>query len=370
MDEVTYMQTIHFHDIQKALLALLCLAAVSFAEGEPVAYTVEDFLKKNGRAPKTCVQKGATYKCVGYESAEGVIYNTKTKKAYIYATEDYGEGYYEGLCFDLRVYVHPDGSEIMACDSILDTYGAVCNGLFNSVRVVTYDELGILLEDDIYTGSNPEFCRKSFHHQYGNDKGKPYASKPAGKKKSVSSGDFGRGEEKSESTGKYDRSIEKILEEVAQIQSINYNRSEIKDEPVSSTSSHYGIGDGLGELLGGGGGIATKAKGSVKTPTERDVKVEGGSRTAEGVMKVIRQRTPGLRHIYNKYLNKKPGFSGKVTLKFTIAPNGEVTRISIASSGTKYKDFDNEIKSAVSHWKFSKSESGNSTVTVPFAFSE
>lgn len=343
MDEVTYMQTIHFHDIQKALLALLYLAAVSFAEGEPVAYTVEDFVKKNARAPKTCVQKGATYKCVGYESAEGVIYNTKTKKAYIYATEDYGEGYYEGLCFDLRVHVHPDGSEIMACDSILDTYGAVCNGLFNSVRVVTYDELGILLEDDIYTGSNPEFCRKSFHYQYGNDKGKPYASKPAGKKKSLSSGDFGRSEDE---------------------------RVGIKDEPVTRVSSYYGIGDGLGELLGGGGGIATRAKGSVRTPTERDVKVEGVSRTAEGVMKVIRQRTPGLRHIYNKFLNKKPGFSGKVTLKFTIAPNGEVTRISIASSSTKYKDFENEIKSAVSRWRFAKSESGNATVTVPFAFSE
>lgn len=364
------MQTIHFHDIQKALFALLCLAAVSFAEGEPVAYTVEDFVKKNARAPKTCVQKGATYKCVGYESATGVIYNTKTKKAYIYTTEDYGEAYYEGLCFDLRVHVHPDGSEIMACDSILYTYGAVCDGLFNSVRVVTYDELGILLEDDIYTGSNPEFCRKSFHYQYGNDKGKPYASKPTGKKKSLSACNLGRGKVNSESTGEYSSSTDKVIDEVKRLQDRIYESVEIDDEPETSTSPHYGVDDGLAGLLGGGGGgVATRAKGSVRTPTERDVKVEGGL-PLKNVMNVIRQRTPGLRHIYNKFLNKKPGFSGKVTVKFTVAPNGEVTRISIASSNTKYKDFENEIKSAVSRWKFAKSESGNSTVTVQFAFSE
>lgn len=34
------------------------------------------------------------------------------------------------------------------------------------------------------------------------------------------------------------------------------------------------------------------------------------------------------------------------------------------------KDFDGEIKSAVSRWKFGKVKSGNTTVTIPFDFSE
>ena len=59
-----------------------------------------------------------------------------------------------------------------------------------------------------------------------------------------------------------------------------------------------------------------------------------------------------------------------MTLKITIAPDGDVSKISVASSTTGYKDFDGEIKVAVSRWKFSKVKSGNTTVTIPFDFSE
>ena len=135
-------------------------------------------------------------------------------------------------------------------------------------------------------------------------------------------------------------------------------------------SGSDGFGYGLAGLLGGGGGgIATKAKGSMKTPSERDIEVSG-SRSAADIMKTVRQRTPGLRHIYNKSLKEKPGFQGKVTLRFTIAPGGEVISISIASSTTGYGEFDGEIKNAVSRWKFGKVKSGNTTVTIPFTFSE
>ena len=136
--------------------------------------------------------------------------------------------------------------------------------------------------------------------------------------------------------------------------------------------SYGGSGDGLAGLLGGGGGgIATKAKGSIRTPSERDIEIgAGSSRSAADIMKVVRQRTPGLRHVYNKFLKKKPGFQGKVALKFTIAPEGEIISISIASSSTGYGEFDNEIKSAVSRWKFNKVNAGNTTVTIPFTFSE
>ena len=134
-----------------------------------------------------------------------------------------------------------------------------------------------------------------------------------------------------------------------------------------------GIGDGLADLLGGGGGgIATKAKGSIKTPSTRDIEIEAGSgcRSAADIMKVVRQRTPGLRHIYNKCLKEKPGFQGRVTLKFTIAPRGEIISISIVSSTTSFGKFDREIQNAVSRWTFSKVKEGNTTVTIPFTFDE
>ena len=134
-----------------------------------------------------------------------------------------------------------------------------------------------------------------------------------------------------------------------------------------------GIGDALGSLIGGSAGaISTKSIGKLKPPSERDIDVGHGnsSRSASDIMKVVRQRTPGLRHIYNKFLKKKPGFQGKVTLKFTIAPGGEVVSIAVVSSTTGYTEFDSEIKGAVGRWTFSKVKSGNTTVTIPFTFSE
>lgn len=134
-----------------------------------------------------------------------------------------------------------------------------------------------------------------------------------------------------------------------------------------------GIGGGFSGLLGGsGGGIATKARGTIKTPSARDIDMGagGGSRSAADIMKVVRQRTPGLRHIYNKYLKKQPGFAGKVRLRFTIAPGGNIISISIASSTTGYGEFDNAVKNTVKRWMFSKIKSGNTTVTIPFTFSE
>ena len=179
---------------------------------------------------------------------------------------------------------------------------------------------------------------------------------------------------------KFTKDIDKVLKDVAGLQTTGKTvlggrrgKADGGFNEGYAEGGSGGIGDGLAGLLGGGGGgIATKAKGSIKTPSERDIDMGagGGSRSAADIMKVVRQRTPGLRHIYNKFLKKKPGFQGKVTLKFTIAPGGEVISISIASSTTGYGEFDGEVKNAVSRWKFSKVKSGNTTVTIPFTFSE
>ncbi|MDR1759489.1 MAG: TonB family protein [Fibrobacter sp.] len=178
----------------------------------------------------------------------------------------------------------------------------------------------------------------------------------------------------------FTKDIDKVLKDVAGLQTtgktvIGGRRGKADGgfNDGYSEGGSGGLGDGLSGLLGGGGGgIATKARGSIKTPSERDIDMGagGGSRSAADIMKVVRQRTPGLRHIYNKHLKKNPGFAGKVTLKFTIAPGGDVISISIVSSTTGISAFDNEVKNAVGRWTFSKIKSGNTTVTIPFTFSE
>jgi TonB family protein len=93
-----------------------------------------------------------------------------------------------------------------------------------------------------------------------------------------------------------------------------------------------------------------------------------GSRSKQEIMQVVNARMPGLGNIYNKYLNLKPGFSGKVVLKFTIAPGGDIISIAIVSSTTDYFEFDNAVKNMVATWKWKVIKSGNTTITVPFNF--
>jgi len=93
-------------------------------------------------------------------------------------------------------------------------------------------------------------------------------------------------------------------------------------------------------------------------------------RSKPDVMEVVNANMHILKKIYNDYLKKKPGFTGKVTLKFIIAAKGEITYINIVSSTTGYPEFDEAVKNAVAKWKWKAIESGNVTPTIPFNFSE
>ena len=172
----------------------------------------------------------------------------------------------------------------------------------------------------------------------------------------------------------YSKDIDKVLSVVADLQTTGrtfrgdqHNRA---NDDYNEEQRSDVIGDGLAGLLGGG--IATKAKGSIRIPSEREIKLESeyGYRSTSDIMIVVRQRIAGLRHIYNKFLKKKPGFEGVVSLRLAITHKGYVSDISIVSSTTGYRVFDKEIKNAVSYWKFGKVQAGNTIVTIPFPFDE
>lgn len=180
---------------------------------------------------------------------------------------------------------------------------------------------------------------------------------------------------------KFARDIDKVIKNTNGLQvtgktAIGERRGKVDgafNEGFASGGSG-GIEGSFASLMGGStGAFSNRAmKGNLKTPSARDIDVGSGNgtRSVSDIMKVVRKRTPGLRHIYNKFLKKKSGFSGKVTLKFTIAPSGEVITNVIVSSTTGFDEFDQEIKKAVSGWGFDKIKSGNTTVTIPFTFSE
>jgi len=90
------------------------------------------------------------------------------------------------------------------------------------------------------------------------------------------------------------------------------------------------------------------------------------------VKRPFRQKTPGLRHLYRKFLKKNSAntFEGVITLKLTITADGTVKESSIKKSTTGVKDFDEEIRSYVNRWIFSEVKSGTTVVYVPIRFYE
>jgi TonB family protein len=182
------------------------------------------------------------------------------------------------------------------------------------------------------------------------------------------------------SNKKFAKDLDKVLKNVAGLQKTGKTKlGGRRGKADAAFNSGYaeggsgGIGDALSGLLGGGGGaISTRAKGKIKAPSARDIDMGsgGGSRSVSSIMRVVRARTPGLRHIYNKFLKTNPGFSGKVTLRFTISPGGKIVKIGVAGTTTGVSGFDSAVKGKVRRWKFEKIKSGNTTVTIPFTFSE
>ena len=138
----------------------------------------------------------------------------------------------------------------------------------------------------------------------------------------------------------------------------------VNNQPEHKVESK--LNEGTGDTLAAppGGEETTQ----VRRKQDIDMGAGGSSRSVAEIMATVRARTPGLRHIYNKYLKSRPGFSGKIILNFTIAPSGDIISIKTVSSTTGYDVFDSEIQSAVSRWRFDAVNSGKTTVTIPFSF--
>jgi TonB family protein len=95
------------------------------------------------------------------------------------------------------------------------------------------------------------------------------------------------------------------------------------------------------------------------------------TRSTASILAVIRSHSPGLRHIYNTFLKMRPGLAGKITLRFAIAPSGQVVDVGLAGSTTSAPDFDAQVVRKVMTWRFEPVKAvGNDIVTVPFNFSE
>lgn len=136
-------------------------------------------------------------------------------------------------------------------------------------------------------------------------------------------------------------------------------------------------GDGKGDGLvldrsGGPGAIGVQPRGAgTAGPTEITVSNEGRFRSSESILREVRARSPGLRHLYNSHLKRTPGLGGKITLRFAISPGGLVVDAAVVSGTTGSPGFEEEVLRQVRSWRFGPiAARGNDIVTVPFNFSE
>jgi TonB family protein len=95
------------------------------------------------------------------------------------------------------------------------------------------------------------------------------------------------------------------------------------------------------------------------------------ARSTGSILGTIRKMTPDLRHTYNKYLYRRPGFRGRITLRFRIGKEGGIKEVLILENTTGYRNFSLDIVREVAKWSFEpKATSSDDVVTVPFTFSE
>lgn len=138
-----------------------------------------------------------------------------------------------------------------------------------------------------------------------------------------------------------------------------------------------GGGDGIGDMLGGLLGARSKTnrsfrntygRGNIHAPRSREVEIvnKGTDRSKADVMRVIRRKTPSLRHILSNERFRHPELSGEINLEFTIASSGLISDISTEGSTTGLLDFENAILNKVKSWTFEAIESGYTKVSYSY----
>ncbi len=121
------------------------------------------------------------------------------------------------------------------------------------------------------------------------------------------------------------------------------------------SSGKGGTGTGVG---GGGGAGGSVAKGG------------GGkaSRSLEEIRLVFDRNKGAIYAIYNRALRDDPSLQGKVVLKLTIAPSGQVTDVRVESSELKAADLEAKLLARIRSFDFGAKDVNPMTVTYPLDF--
>jgi TonB family protein len=108
---------------------------------------------------------------------------------------------------------------------------------------------------------------------------------------------------------------------------------------------------------------------SVAASADRRVVGSGkASRTDEEIQIVFDRNKSALYRLYNRELRADPTLQGKVVLKLTIAPSGQVTMCKVVSSSLNSPALERKITQRVKLFNFGKKDVDAVTITYPIDF--
>lgn len=126
--------------------------------------------------------------------------------------------------------------------------------------------------------------------------------------------------------------------------------------------------------LGGGGKVGngderlyetSSAKPQLK-PADPTV---GGNFDKQIIKRIVNQKKAEITQCYNKELQKDPALKGKITIKWTITPDGHVEKIEIVSNELKNDAIAACLTGRIAVWRFPNPKAGASVeVSYPFNF--
>jgi len=156
----------------------------------------------------------------------------------------------------------------------------------------------------------------------------------------------------------------------------------------SGGSGEEGGSEGYGRRKGGQAGIddlisdkeevnseLLDRKGALTIESEQEGKQGGSGRTqyrsAQNIQEVLLSHNQVIKYCYERELRRYPSLKGKVVVRITINPQGEVVEVSIVNSTLNNERVERCIIARISNWKDFKSvdpEAGNVTFRQTYVF--
>lgn len=132
-----------------------------------------------------------------------------------------------------------------------------------------------------------------------------------------------------------------------------------------------GVAGGGGGGGAGGGGRGGVGAGSGKGGAGGTLQKGGSgkaSRSIEDIRLVFERNKGSIYAIYNRALREDPTLQGKVVLKLTIAPSGEVTDVRIESSELKNTELERKLLARIKQFDFGARQVDTMVATYPVDF--